>query len=394
MNFDREQAALAPCDAALAMAERIEAEQLLATALICRGRARVQLGQESGLAELMRGLELARANGNHEFVMLGYAYMVFVLWRLGRYEDMLRYLDEGSEYGADHDFLMYEQTREAYRYRLLAMRGEWEAAEQGLRELLGADPDNPGVIGRHVLPALARLAVRQGRDDAAQQLAVARRHAERSDSLRGLVPTVIAELEHGVLGGRPEAVRAAGVQLLPFMEHRERERGELLRYLQRVGHPVVPFDGCPEEFAAGLRGDWRAAAVAWRRIGDPYEEAFALLDSGEVEPIVEAMAVFDELGARPAATLARRRLRELGVRQVPRGPRPATRTNPAGLTERQLEILRLLADGLTNAEIAARLVVSVRTVDHHVSAVLQKLGVDSRRAAASAVADLDLGSRT
>jgi DNA-binding CsgD family transcriptional regulator len=176
------------------------------------------------------------------------------------------------------------------------------------------------------------------------------------------------------------------------MEHRDRERGELLSYLQRVGHPVASFDGCPEEFAAGLRGDWRAAAAAWRRVGDPYERAFALLDSGEVEPILEAMAVFDELGARPAAALARRRLRELGVRQVPRGPRPATRTNPAGLTERQVEILRLLADGLTNAEIAARLVVSVRTVDHHVSAVLQKLGVDSRRAAATAVANLDLGS--
>ncbi len=83
-------------------------------------------------------------------------------------------------------------------------------------------------------------------------------------------------------------------------------------------------------------------------------------------------------------------LRELGVAAVPRGPAAATRTNPAGLTERQVEILRLLASGMTNAEIAARLVVSVRTVDHHVSAVLQKLGVATRREAAAAVATLGL----
>jgi len=102
------------------------------------------------------------------------------------------------------------------------------------------------------------------------------------------------------------------------------------------------------------------------------------------------MEVFDRLGARPAAALARRRLRELGVTFVPRGPQPATRENPAGLTARQLEILGLLTRGLTNAEIAARLVLSVRTVDHHVSAVLRKLGASTRREAAAAAAELGL----
>jgi DNA-binding CsgD family transcriptional regulator len=161
------------------------------------------------------------------------------------------------------------------------------------------------------------------------------------------------------------------------------QRGELLVYLRRLGYPAAPFAGCPEPYAAALRGDWRSAADAWRRADDPYEQALALAESGQVEPSVEALRILDGLGAGPAAAIVRRRLRDLGVTRLPRRPQPGTRANPAGLTGRQLEILRLVATGLSNAEIAQRLVVSPRTVDHHVSAILAKLGVPTRREAAA-----------
>jgi DNA-binding CsgD family transcriptional regulator len=381
INLDREQEGVQRVDEALVMAERIGARQLVPMGLIYRGRARLQLGEESGLDELLRGLELARAIGNHEYVMWGYHNLVALLWRLGRYAEMEPYLAQGAEYGRDHDFPTHDHGREAYRYRLLGLRGDWDAAERGLREVLG-DPDDPGVLDRHALPALARLAVRRGREDAPTALAAARRNAERADSLLALVPTAAAELEYAWLTARPDSAQPA-LDLLPRTEQvgRERDRGELLRYLRRLGEPVASFPGCPEEYAAGLRGDWERAAWAWERIGDPYERALELAESGEIGPTLEALAVFDRLGARPAAAWTRRRLRALGVTTVPRGPQPATRDNPAGLTDRQVEILRLLAAGLTNAEIAAKLVLSVRTVDHHVSAVLQKLGATSRREA-------------
>jgi DNA-binding CsgD family transcriptional regulator len=307
---------------------------------------------------------------------------VALLWRLGRYPEIPRYLEEGAEYGRDHDFPTHERGREAYRHRLLGLHGDWDAAERGLREVLG-DPDDPGVLDRHALPALARLAVRRGQDDAESTLAAARRNAERANSLLALVPTAAAELEHAWLTGQP-AVAQLVTDVLARTEPtgRERDRGELLRYLRRLGKPVEAFPGCPEEYAAGLRGDWQAAASAWERVGDPYERALELAESGEVAPTLEALAEFDRLGARPAAARTRRQLRALGVTAVPRGPLPATRNNPSGLTDRQVEILRLLASGLTNAEIAAKLVLSERTVDHHVSAVLQKLDVGSRHQAA------------
>jgi DNA-binding NarL/FixJ family response regulator len=143
-------------------------------------------------------------------------------------------------------------------------------------------------------------------------------------------------------------------------------------------------------YAAGISGDWAAAAAGWERIGAPYQRALELLDSADVAATVEGFQILDALGAGKAVQIARRRLRDLGVSQVPRGPKPATKANPAGLTERQIEILQMLASGSTNAEIAAKLVVSVRTVDHHVSAVLQKLGLTSRRQAARAAVDLGL----
>ena len=134
--------------------------------------------------------------------------------------------------------------------------------------------------------------------------------------------------------------------------------------------------------------DPAGVADAWERIGAPYERALELLDSGDVDATLEAITVLDKLEAGPAARIGRRRLRDLGVTRVPRGPVPTTRANPAGLTERQLDVLGLVAEGLTNGEIAARLVVSTRTVDHHVSAVLAKLGVTTRREAARRAQEL------
>ncbi|MGB5657473.1 MAG: response regulator transcription factor, partial [Acidimicrobiia bacterium] len=113
------------------------------------------------------------------------------------------------------------------------------------------------------------------------------------------------------------------------------------------------------------------------------EQATALMDSAEAADLLEALALLDDLGAVPAASKVRRTLRRMGVQGVPRGPRKRTRSHPAGLTARQVEVLELVAEGLTNAEIAARLFVSPKTVDHHVSALLTKLDVESRQEAAA-----------
>ena len=122
-------------------------------------------------------------------------------------------------------------------------------------------------------------------------------------------------------------------------------------------------------------------------------QVLALAGSGEPDSLRRGLSTLRDLGAQPAAAIVARRLRALGERGVPRGPRPGTSANPAGLTGREAEVLALLAGGLSNSEIAAHLVVSARTVDHHVAAILRKLGMRTRAQAGHEAFRLGLVTR-
>jgi DNA-binding CsgD family transcriptional regulator len=169
--------------------------------------------------------------------------------------------------------------------------------------------------------------------------------------------------------------------------------GEIAYWRWRAGlRDVLAARLAAEPYGLSIAGDWAQAAERWREIGCPYEAALALADADDEAALRQAMDELQQLGARPAAAFVARRLRERGVRGVPRGPRPRTRENPAGLTARELEVLALLAGGLRNAQIAERLVVSEKTVDHHVSAILRKLDVRTRGEASAQATRLGIAA--
>src|SRR6185436_3666094 len=205
-----------------------------------------------------------------------------------------------------------------------------------------------------------------------------------------LAPVAATRAEHAWLDGDLDGVVAAAREIHALADRRGDAwaRGELAWWLWRAGAPVAVHDDDPAPYARAIAGDWRGAAGLWEALGFPYERAEVLADARDEQARLEALRVFDDRGAARAASRLRRRLRADGVRHIPRGPRPASRAGPAGLTPRQVEVLDLIAAGATNAEIAETLVITPKTVDHHVSAVLAKLGVASRREAAAAAARL------
>jgi ATP/maltotriose-dependent transcriptional regulator MalT len=367
-------------DEAQAAAERCGRGDLAALCLNYQSIARPGLSGADRIDLVRESLRRSLAGGHHEAAARGYTNLAELLHRYGRLAELDACVREGLDFTTGRGFRSHAYNLTVHRCLLRLRRGEWDAAGEGLAALLER-PGDPGMLRVYAEPAHGRLLARRGDPAAGGLLAAAWEHGRRQGSVIGLAGTGAALVEWAFLNGRTDVAAAVVDEWHPHSGRPGAEPAwaEVLRYAQRAGVPVAVPDGCPEPWAAALRGDWRAAASAWEAAGDPYEAALELAASGAVEPTLTALRTLDDLGAGPAAALARRRLRALGVRTIPRGPQRATRAHPAGLTNRQADVLDLLADGLTNAEIAERLVVSVRTVDHHVSTILGKLGVPSRR---------------
>jgi DNA-binding CsgD family transcriptional regulator len=245
-------------------------------------------------------------------------------------------------------------------------------------------------IGPLVITGLIRA--RRGEADVWAALDEADELARHSDELQWIAPVTAARLEAASLDGTSgDWARVAARVLRACIDHRAGWwAGEVAWWGRGFGVDDGVPPGAPKPWALLLAGRARASAAAWARLGCPYEQGVALAASDDPDDLRSAFERFDVLGARPAAAATTRRMRALGVTAVPRGVRQATRDNPAGLTPREMDVLSLLAQGLRNSEIASDLVVSPKTVDHHVSAVLRKLGVNNRRSAARTAAVLGI----
>lgn len=356
-----------------------------ATALNFVGAARILLDDPGGRDDLLEAIAISEREGIPRGVVVAYGNLGSAFGEMYRFADAAPYLEAGVRYATERD--IDGSYQEAWLALVHLHRGQWREAGRLAGEL-ARRAHLPTLTRIMALLALGRLKARRGDADAWTVLDEAVAVAEPTGTLQRIGPVRAARAEAAWLAGDLEraGVEAAAAFDLAHEHRHPWHVGELCWWMTRAGLPAPDTGLAAEPWRHLLAGRWREAAAAWTVRDCPYEAARAALAGDDATAIEAAHRTFDELGAGPAAAIAARRLRELGVRSIPRGRRPTTRANPAGLTARELEVLRLLVAGNTNGDIAARLVVSTRTVDHHVSAVLGKLGIE-RRGDAAAAAD-------
>jgi ATP/maltotriose-dependent transcriptional regulator MalT len=362
-------------------------------ALITLAAVTLLQGDDAGRVQLEDAMRLAAAARLEEATGRAWVHGAWVAMRRRSYADAGSAISAGLKHCGDHGLDLHVLYLMGYRAQWLLDQGHWDDAVECAEDLLRNTNVSrlPRVLGL-VVTGLVR--VRRGESGGLERLDEALGLALPTGEVQRIGPAAAARAEAAWLGGDCAGVDSATAAALEPANRRGAVwvAAEMLDWRRRVGLPTdaVPVEARP--YAAAANGDWATAAAFWESQGCDYAAALALGDAAEEAPLRRAHEKLLDLAAPAAAAVIARRLRERGARGLRRGPRPATRTNPAGLTARELEVLGLVAEGLQNAEIARTLHVSERTVGHHVSAVLRKLDVRTRGQATAEAVRLELTS--
>ena len=367
------------------LAEAVGDRETVVNAQVNIGSTLVRTDLDAGLALLERTAREAAEQGYDDpagRALINAAWTAMDQHRLPTVE---RLIGQAMTLAEDGEWSLYLGYLQVMRAQLELARGDLAAARAALDQAPDAHPA-PALVAR------ATIAVRRGDAEAEALLEQGWRVAVSTAELQRLRPMACIRAEWAWLHADPAAVDEATRDTYAIALDRGTpwDVGPLALWRRRGGVLDRVPDGLPEPYALELAGRAAAAADAWQRLGEPHSRALALLGSDRPEDVLQAIEILDRTGALAAVPLARGRLRALGVASVPRGRARTTRGNPAGLTDRQLDVLRLVGQGLTNREIAGRLVLSSKTVEHHVGAVFAKLGVTSRAEAAAAARVLGL----
>lgn len=363
---------------AIALAEHFGDIETLARTYDYLGSAMLIIEYERGRMLLEKSLTLGR-QANLTFTVAGALdHLGEISVEVYQLENADTYLAQGIKHSTERDDDYHLQSMLPCRALTRLYQGNWvEAGEIAVQTLARTDLD---IDARsYALLALGRLHARQGMSDARSILGEALKLSMRADSVPHMGRIQVARLEDVWLAGGNWGRVLEETRLIYNLAISKKHPwivGELAFWRWRVGDEITPPVWVAPPFSLQMAGDWQAAAKEWETHGCPYEQAIALADGDETAQL-KALAIFENLGARPIIKRLKQKMRAQGV-HIPRGPRPTTRENPYNLTTREMEVLEYLAKGLNNNAIAEQFSLSTRTVEHHITSILQKMDVQTR----------------
>ena len=344
--------------------------------------------RQGGREVMEEGLALALEHGFHDHAARAYTNFAEYAVVFKDFELAERLLTEGIAFAARHDLDSSTQYLLGRQAQLRMEQGRLREAETIAQGVISMER-LPVVMHLPALTVLGRVQMRMNMPEGQQALERALAEGLPTGEPQRIFPVRIALVEAAWLRRDLEAARAQ-LCLLTEIELtglRQWDLGELAAWWRRCEMPEplpVPLDRIPRPWALEMEGEPARAAEEWTRRGLPYEAGLALLqveqDGGTALPA--AMSIFEAIEARQAMLLARNRAQALGLAvelpRLRRGPYASSRRHPMGLTVSEQQVLRLIAEGRSNKEIARYLSRSPRTIEHQVSAVLGKFSAANR----------------
>ena len=361
---------------ALSLGRRLDDGEVISVSLNLLGTMAILEGDGDGERLLSEAAQVARAHGLYERTHSALFNLGVSLMEAGEPLRAEGIFAELLDYVSGVQIERCNLDASLARIRLAS--GRWKESEHLARVSL-AYARTPSDDQALALTTLATLDLRRGGNEWSRMLDRAEAIVEGYDDPGLIAPIVALRAEGAWLEGSLSDLvpRLRASLAWATSAPNSWAMGELGLWLILAGDLARLPDGAAEPYRLAATGERRRAAEAFEGRGIPYAAALALATSDDPDELRDAHDRLQMLGAEAVARKVAHRLRDLGA-PVPRGPRPQTRRNPGGLTDRELEVAQLLADGLTNRQIAAALFVTEKTVGHHVSAVLARLGVERR----------------
>jgi len=370
---------------AIQMAREIKDDEILCHALNNVGAAqwKVPSSKEAGKILLMQSLDIALKNSFHEYAARAYSNIIFQSVEGKDYDLANRFLQDGIAYCEKMGLDSSQNYKLSLKARMLLETGNWDEAAAIAKNLL-QNPEQPGTIKIGCLTILATVKIRRGDPDSLIPLQEAKTLAFKTKEYQRIIPVMIALLEYEWLTAKRAVTEEELKTCMDLIQKVTNvfQNCEIDFWLKKARNQEIGLPEMCEPYKLLKEGKIEMAVNFWQVKGCPFQKAFALFEGAD-EDKKNALLLFQQLGANAVSERIKMEMRAGGIKKIPRGLRESTRTNPAQLTNRELDVLQLLQKGNQNKEIAGTLFISPKTAEHHISSILFKLDVKTRSKAIS-----------